>query len=149
MTYTCSHDSTHTYTEPIPMDENAHAWNEGVITKQATCTEKGVKTFTCTHNGEHTKTEAVNALGHKYDNDCDGACNVCAEARKPAEHSDANDDRICDECGAELPREGLSGGAISGIVIGSAAIAGSGGFSLFWFVIKKKKWSDLIGIFKK
>ena len=149
MTYTCSHDSTHTYTEPIPMDENAHAWNEGVITKQATCTEKGVKTFTCTHNGEHTKTEAVNALGHKYDNDCDGACNVCAEARKPAEHSDANDDRICDECGAELPREGLSGGAIAAIAIGAVAVAGLGGFSLFWFVIKKKKWSDLIGIFKK
>ena len=191
MTYTCSHDSTHTYTEPIPMDENAHAWNEGVltteptcsavgvktftcthngdhiktedvavdanahawdegvITKQATCTEKGVKTFTCTHNGEHKKTEAVDALGHKYDNDCDGACNVCAEVRTPAEHSDANDDRICDECGAELPREGLSGGAIAAIAIGAVAVTGLGGFSLFWFVIKKKKWSDIIGIFKK
>ncbi len=43
----------------------------------------------------------------------------------------------------------LSGGAIAGIVIGSVAALGGGGFSLFWFVIKKKKWSDLIGIFKK
>ncbi|MBR3686491.1 MAG: hypothetical protein IKL66_03280 [Clostridia bacterium] len=44
---------------------------------------------------------------------------------------------------------GLSGGAIAGIVIGSAAAVGLGGFALFWFVIKKKKWSDLIAVFKK
>ena len=40
----------------------------------------------------------------------------------------------------------LSGGAIAGIVIGSIAVVGIGGFLLFWFVIKKKKLSDL---FKK
>ncbi len=49
--------------------------------------------------------------------------------------------------------KGLSGGAIAGIAVGSTAVAGLGGFSLFWFVIKKKKFSDLIaaikGIFKK
>ena len=33
---------------------------------------------------------------------------------------------------------GLGTGAIVGIVIGSAAVAGVGGFALFWFVIKKK-----------
>ena len=46
-------------------------------------------------------------------------------------------------------KDGLSGGAIAGIAVGSVAAAGVGGFSLFWFVFKKKKWSDLIGIFKK
>ncbi len=49
--------------------------------------------------------------------------------------------------------DGLSGGAIAGIAVGSTTVAGLGGFSLFWFVIKKKKFSDLIavikGIFKK
>lgn len=50
---------------------------------------------------------------------------------------------------AEPEKEGLSGGAIAGIVVGSAALAGLGGFSVFWFVIKKKKFSDLIAIFKK
>ena len=45
--------------------------------------------------------------------------------------------------------DGLGAGAIVGIAVGSAAVVGLGGFSLFRFVIKKKKWSDLIGIFKK
>ena len=44
---------------------------------------------------------------------------------------------------------GLSGGAIAGIVIGSVAVLGVGGFSIFWFVIKKKSFADLVKIFKK
>ena len=50
-------------------------------------------------------------------------------------------------------KSGLSGGAIAGIVIGSAAVAGIGGFAIFWFVVKKKTFADLIaaikGIFRK
>ena len=46
-------------------------------------------------------------------------------------------------------KDGLSGGAIAGIAVGSVAVAGVGGFSVFWFVIKKKKFADLIAIFKK
>lgn len=52
--------------------------------------------------------------------------------------------------GGEQPEKtGLSGGAIAGIAVGSIAVAGVGGFSVFWFVIKKKKFADLIAIFKK
>ena len=40
-------------------------------------------------------------------------------------------------------------GAIAGIAVGSVAVAGVGGFSVFWFVIKKKKFADLIAFFKK
>ncbi|MBQ7688655.1 MAG: dockerin type I repeat-containing protein, partial [Clostridia bacterium] len=36
----------------------AHTWNAGVITKDATCKEAGVKTYTCTVCGT-TKTEAI------------------------------------------------------------------------------------------
>ena len=46
-------------------------------------------------------------------------------------------------------KTGLSGGAIAGIAVGSVAVAGLGGFSLFWFVIKKKSFADLIALFKK
>ena len=50
-------------------------------------------------------------------------------------------------------KDGLSGGAIAGIAIGSAAVAGIGGFAIFWFVVKKKTFADLIaavkGIFRK
>ena len=45
-------------------------------------------------------------------------------------------------------KQGLSGGAIAGIVVGSVAVAGLGGFSVFWFVIKKKSFADLIAAIK-
>ena len=58
-----------------------------------------------------------------------------------------------DEITPPAEKDGLSGGAIAGIVIGSAAVAGLGGFAIFWFVIKKKSFADLIaaikGIFTK
>ena len=41
-------------------------------------------------------------------------------------------------------KDGLSGGAIAGIVIGSVAVAGIGGFAIFWFAVKKKTFADLI-----
>ena len=149
VTYTCTHNSLHTKTEDVAIDGNAHSWNEGEITTAPTCSTVGTKTFTCTHNSAHTYTEDVAALGHKYDNACDTNCNTCGEERTPAKHYSENADGKCDECGAELPKDGISGGAIAGIAVGSTAAVGLGSFSLFWFVIKKKKWSDLIGIFKK
>ena len=39
-----------------------HTWDEGVVTKEATATEKGEKTYTCT-NCNKTKTEEIEALG--------------------------------------------------------------------------------------
>lgn len=43
----------------------SHNWDEGVITKEPTCTEAGIKTYTCTEcNG--TKTEEFPALGHTW-----------------------------------------------------------------------------------
>ena len=50
---------------------------------------------------------------------------------------------------APAAKKGLSGGQIAGIVIGSVAVAGIGGFAIFWFAVKKKKFADLIAIFKK
>ena len=44
--------------------------------------------------------------------------------------------------------DGLSGGAIAGIVTGSVAVAGLGGFTIFWFAVKKKTFADLIASFK-
>ena len=48
------------YTPPA---QHTHTWDAGVVTKEATCTEAGVKTYTCTVCKE-TKTEAINATGH-------------------------------------------------------------------------------------
>lgn len=42
-----------------------HSWNEGEVTKEATYTEKGVKTFKCTRNGcTDTKTEEIDIIGN-------------------------------------------------------------------------------------
>ena len=46
-------------------------------------------------------------------------------------------------------KDALGAGAIVGIVIGSVAVVGIGGFALFWFVIKKKTWADFLAIFKR
>ena len=87
---------------------------------------------------------------------------ACQEKIEYAEHADNDGNGKCDVCEHRMStssdefnapnhsdKDGLSAGGVVGIVIGSVTVAGLGGFSLFWFVIKKKKWSDLTGIFKK
>ncbi len=85
----------------------------------------------------------------------------CGDKANKSAHLDENNDGKCDVCeyvmgNADNPggdkgpeKTGLSGGAIAGIAVGSVAVVGLGGFSLFWFVIKKKSFADLIAIFKK
>lgn len=45
-------------------------------------------------------------------------------------------------------KKGLSGGQIAGIVIGSIAGVGIVGFAIFWFVVKKKTFAELISAIK-
>ena len=52
-----------------------HKWDEGKVTKEATCTEAGEKIYTCTRCGE-TKTEEIPATGHTY---VDGVCTGCGD----------------------------------------------------------------------
>ena len=121
----------------------------------ATCTAKAKCSACNAEYGaltEHTYTEASCTAKAK--------CTVCnIETGVLADHKDENSDGKCDACEHQMtssepekPEEnepkGLSGGAIAGIVVGSVSVAGIGGFSLFWFVIKKKKLSDLIQVLK-
>ena len=46
-------------------------------------------------------------------------------------------------------KDGLSGGQIAGIVIGSVLLAGIGGFAIYWFAISKKTFADLGVALKK
>lgn len=50
------------YTPPA---QHTHTWDAGVVTKEPTCTEAGVKTYTCT-TCSATKTEGIPALGHVW-----------------------------------------------------------------------------------
>ncbi len=45
-------------------------------------------------------------------------------------------------------KDGLSGGQVAGIAIGSVAVAGIGGFAVLWFAVKKKTFADLIAAIK-
>ncbi len=58
-----------------------HAWDAGSVTTKPGCTSVGTKTYTCTAC-KITKTEDIKATGHKYDNDCDTACNTCDDTRE-------------------------------------------------------------------
>lgn len=44
---------------------HVHKYNSGVITKEPTCTDTGVKTYTCV-DGDDSYTETIPALGHDY-----------------------------------------------------------------------------------
>lgn len=58
-----------------------HIWDEGKVTKEATCTENGVKTYTCTVSGcGETKTETINAIGHKWGEWTETKAPTCTEA---------------------------------------------------------------------
>lgn len=50
-----------------------HSWDDGVVTKAATCTEDGVTTFTCKECGT-TLEKKIKATGHNF---VDGVCSVC------------------------------------------------------------------------
>ena len=118
----------------------------------------------------------LNALGHNPSTawSSDGEyhwkeCTRCAgQQLEKAAHTDSNNDGKCDTCEYQMSttpnspddpnntpddpnedKDGLGAGAIVGIVIGSVAVVGIGGFALFWFVIKKKSFADLIAVFKK
>ncbi len=100
---------------------HAHIWNDGVVTKEAKCTETGIKTFTCTVSdcGE-TKTEEIIALGHS---------NTEYAAKAPGcETVGWNAYTVCGRCSystyAELPAVGHSYG--TGVVTKAATCTEAG-----------------------
>lgn len=52
-----------TYKEIPPLNHN---YDNGVITKEPTCTNEGIKTYTCSRCGE-TYTEIINKIDHEYE----------------------------------------------------------------------------------
>ncbi len=50
--------------EHYKLDALGHSYGEGVVTKEATCTEEGELTYTCQNDESHTYTEKIEATGH-------------------------------------------------------------------------------------
>lgn len=120
---------------------------ENEITDESTLTIRMAHSFGEWIEEVPATTESIGVKGHKD-------CEFCHK------HFDKDGNEIEDLTIAKLPdgggsmeepteNKGLSGGAIAGIVGGSVAVAGVGGFAIFWFVVKKKSFAELIAIFKK
>ena len=103
---------------------------------------------------------------HVFTNACDNVCDVCGNpipgagsphvfgayvvTKEPTVDSEGEQVRTCTVCGVAdtpvtLPKaedEGLGTGAIIGIASGSVVVLGGGGFSLWWFILRKKFLKD-------
>ena len=89
--------------------KDGHAWKDGTITKQSTCTEVGEMVQKCENCGI-TKLVPINSLGHAYGNWTPNAnglnhSRVCANDPshiETANHIDENNDTRCDLCAFEM-----------------------------------------------
>ena len=137
-------------------DEITTAANATHTGGAATCNSKASCTVCGKEYGDFT-----DHIPNADDGDCTTAvvCSVCGEVTNAAktEHTDSNGDGKCDVCAcvikSDIPETpGVndtpptvggddngdnSNGAVIGIVAACVVLAG-GGFSLFWFVIRKK-----------
>ena len=71
-----------------------HSWDEGKVTKKATCTEDGEKTYTCTVCNT-IKTEVIPATGHQHKEVRNAKKATCTE-------DGYTGDTYCKDCGAKL-----------------------------------------------
>lgn len=83
---TCSFDGTG---RVIYKNSHTHSWDDGVVTKEASCSEEGIRTFTCSC-GE-TKEEDIPLIEHTFEIDSESPatcisyrtvtyrCSVCGE----------------------------------------------------------------------
>lgn len=106
-------DLTYTDTKTVDGAAGEHVWNEGEVTTEPTCVDKGVMTYTCTLDETHTKTEDIPATGHSYEGKtvagsdenghwyaCDNGCDV-SEAETHTEGTPATcvSGALCEICG--------------------------------------------------
>ena len=97
-THTCEADGEN-YTDSY-VDALGHDWDEGTVTKEATCTAAGEKTFTCLRCDE-TRTEPIEPKGHTPGE-------AVRENEKAATCTEAGSyDEVvyCEVCKTELSRE--------------------------------------------
>ena len=99
---------------------------------------------------------------HTYDNPCDEECNVCSGKRttehqygeytvskEPTKLKNGERERTCALCGHKdvepIERLGVELWVIVLCGVGTGAVLSVGGFALYWFVIKKRSFAQLLG----
>ena len=111
--YETKHDETYHWTEcsecGATTEKVAHAWDEGTVTTEPTCTTAGVKTFTCECGA--TKTEEIPMLAHSYGEEwlsnetghwhaCQCGATTEVEAHVPnIEQPTEEESQVCTVCG--------------------------------------------------
>jgi hypothetical protein len=109
------------------------------------------------------------ATAHTISNKCtDNICDVCGQnvavnghvfgawtvTVEPTRKTEGQQTRTCTGCGLVETATidalgGIGGGAIAAIVTGSAAVSGAGGFGIYWFLIQKKTFAQLLAALGK
>ena len=153
----CTEAQTCTVCQAVLAAAKGHT-EVAVSGKAATCTETGLtdgkKCSVC--ETVIVAQEEIAALAHTYDNACDANCNVCDEARTPADHvygewtitkeatrkEEGTQERTCSVCNAKDVQAidmitGMPVGVIIAIVVGGIAVIAVGAI----LVIKMKKRS--------
>ena len=82
-------------TKDVTLDNPlSHAWDNGKVTKEPTCTETGIKTFTCTNCGT-TREETIEATGHLHKETKNQKAATCTE-------DGYTGDTYCTDCNTKL-----------------------------------------------
>jgi len=113
--------------------------NTGILMYSVNGGEYSAKVPTAKEAGEYTITYKVVGDSNHKDIEAASLGKVTVSAATPTPTPETN----------TPAKKGIGAGGIIGIVLGSLVVAGAGGFSIFWFVIKKKSFKDLIAVFKK
>ena len=90
--------------------KECHSYDEGKVTKAATCTEDGEFTYTCKVKGcGHTKTDVIKATGHDWKE---------TKRLEPTKTEDGYIEFMCRKCGetkrVKLPKTGATTGSEPG-----------------------------------
>ncbi len=111
-----------------------HVWDNGVVTKQPTCKETGIKTYTCTTCGD-TRTEVIPTTDHVW-----SSWKVVKEAT--ADQA-GQEERTCSVCGEvetkEIPATGGSLDVTMITMTVSAIILGLVLFVFGLYMVRKKQ----------
>ncbi|MBR2968727.1 MAG: hypothetical protein IKC36_02680 [Clostridia bacterium] len=149
---------SYTYSNVDAQEEHFDAENDGDHACDK-CNESSITACADANgDGNHTCDECEAKIndcadasgdGNHTCDECEAKINDCADANGDGNHTcdeceakindcvDADENYVCDECGAELERDGLSGGAIAGIAGGSTIGLGGLGYLVF-FLIKRR-----------